>query len=63
MLSQKIYKGQEDSTFGDHIGQFLEAAVPFFEEFLQQQEQELEMNRTRQEPGFAAKRKIPDKYC
>jgi hypothetical protein len=40
MLSQKIYKNQEDSTFGENISQFLDAALPFFEEFLHQQEQE-----------------------
>ena len=47
MLSQKIYKNQEDSVFGDNICQFLDAAVPFFEDFLHQQEQDLEMNKSK----------------
>lgn len=35
ILTSKIYKKDEDTTFGDNLTQFLDAAVPFFEDFLQ----------------------------
>lgn len=37
ILASKIYKEETDNTQGDNIGQFLDAAMVFFEDFLQKQ--------------------------
>ena len=61
-LTQKIYKPSEETTFGDNITTFLDVTTTYFEELIAQQEQEMELNKSKPEPSFAAKRKIPDRY-
>ena len=39
-LSEKVYKDQEEMTFGDKIKEFIERGVEFFEELVEQQNEE-----------------------
>lgn len=35
IMAQKIYKDQEENTYGDNITEFIDVALAFFEDFIQ----------------------------
>jgi type III secretory pathway component EscR len=45
ILSQKVYKDEEDSTYKDNIEKFIDAGIDFFTKFLEQQTEEKEINK------------------